>query len=291
MTDSRYLRIGELGRRVGTNPAVLRAWERRYGLLEPERSPKGYRLYSADDVQRAAEMQAYLARGVAPAQAAELAKAVPAAEVGAQSLAHGGSELLVRLREALDRYDGAGAERLIDRCLLNLGLASAIQSVLLPYLHELGARWEKGAITVAEEHFASNVVRRRLLRVAEGWERGGGPIALLACAPGEQHDVGLVCFGLALHSYHGWRVKYLGADTPLPDLIRAARVIRPDLVVASAVTPARFFTDLRGWRELSGDFAVGLGGAGVTARLARRLGVRFLSGDPVSAAARIAAAA
>ena len=251
--EARYLRIGELSRRVGANPAVLRAWERRYALLEPERSPKGYRLYSADDVRRAADMQAHLARGVGAAQAADLAKRSAARDHGADPAWTGASDLLAGVREALDRYDGAGAERLIDRCILNLGLANAIQAVLLPYLNELGLRWERAEISVAEEHFASNVVRRRLIRLAEGWERGGGPVALLACAPGEQHDIGLLCFGLALHSYHGWRVKYLGADTPLPDLVRAARFIRPDLVGVSAATPARFFPDLRDWRELSGD--------------------------------------
>ena len=286
--ETRYLRIGELSRRVGANPAVLRAWERRYGLLEPERSPKGYRLYSPDDVRRAADMQAHLARGVAAAQAANLAKRGAAGERGADLAWTGVSDLLAGVRQALDRYDGAGAERLIDRCVLNLGLASAIQSVLLPYLNELGLRWERGEISVAEEHFGSNVVRRRLFRLSEGWERGGGPVALLACAPGEEHDIGLLCFGLILHSYHGWRVKYLGADTPLPDLVRAARVIRPDLVAVSASTPARFFPDLRHWRELSGEFAVGIGGAGATARLARTIGGQYLSGDPVIAAARAA---
>jgi DNA-binding transcriptional MerR regulator len=283
-----HLRIGEVSRRVGANPAVLRVWERRYGLLRPDRSAKGYRLYSAEDVRRAAEMQAQLARGVAPAQAAELAKASGAADLPGHPASTAGGDLLARLRRALDQYDGAGAERLIDRCLLNLGLASAIQAVLLPYLHALGVRWERGEISVAEEHFASNVVRRRLLRVAEGWERGGGPVALLACAPGEQHDIGLICFGLVLHSYHGWRVKYVGADTPFPDLVRAARVIRPDLVAASAVTPARFFRDVQGWREFGSEFPVAIGGAGASARLARRIRAAFLSGDPVIAAARFA---
>jgi DNA-binding transcriptional MerR regulator len=288
--EARYLRIGELSRRVGANPAVLRAWERRYGLLEPERSPKGYRLYSPDDVRRAADMQAHLARGIAAAQAADLAKRSTAGDPAAELAWTGTSEILAGVRQALDRYDGAGAERLIDRCVLNLGLANAIQAVLLPYLHELGLRWEQGEISVAEEHFASNVVRRRLVRLADGWERGGGSVALLACAPGEEHDIGLLCFGLLLHSYHGWRVKYLGADTPLPDLVRAARVIRPDLVAASAVTPARFFSDLRQWRELSGDFTLAIGGAGATARLARTIGGQFLSGGPAIAAARVARA-
>lgn len=287
--EEHYLRIGELSRRVGANPALLRAWERRYGVLEPARSSAGYRLYSHDDVRRAADMQAHLARGVSPAEAAELAKGGGSDDVVFRLAATGASELLARLRETLDRYDGAGAERLIDRCFLNLGLSAALQTVILPYLNELGDRWASGEITVAQEHFASNVVRRRILRVADGWERGAGPIVLLACAPGEQHDIGLISFGLSLHSYHGWRVKYLGADTPFSDLVRAARVIAPDFVGVSAVTPARFFPGIRSWREFARDFAIGVGGAGASARLARRMGAAFLSGDPVAAAARLAA--
>lgn len=286
---SGQIRIGELSRRVGASPASLRAWERRYGLLDPERSPKGYRLYSPQDLMRAAEMEALLARGIAPAEAAELAKAGRTGAAAADLMASTAAHLLARLRDALDRYDGAAAERIVDRSLLNLGLANAIQTVLLPYLNDLGRRWESNEISVAQEHFASNTIRRRLLHAADGWERGDGPVALLACAPGELHDIGLVCLGVSLHSYHGWRIKFLGPDTPLPDLTRAARFVLPDVVVSSAITPARFFSELSRWRELAREFSLAIGGAGASSRLARRIGASFLSGDPVDAAARIAA--
>jgi len=287
VSASKHLRIGELSRRVGASPALLRVWERRYGLLEPTRAANGYRMYSLDDVRRAGEMQAHLARGFAPAEAAELAKTKRTSDPSDET-AFSASNLLVGLREKLDRFDGAGAERLVDRCVVNFGLATSIRDVLLPYLHDLGARWERGEISVAHEHFASNVVRKRLLALTEGWERGRGPVAVLACAPGEEHDVGLLCFALSLHSYHGWRVKYLGADTPLADLARAARLIRPDLVAVSAVTPARFFAELARWNALADGFSLGIGGAGASARLARRIGAAFLSSDPVTAAARVA---
>jgi DNA-binding transcriptional MerR regulator len=68
-----YLRIGELARRTGASPELLRAWERRYGLLRPSRSQGGYRLYTAADEARIRHMRAYLARGVAAAEAARLA--------------------------------------------------------------------------------------------------------------------------------------------------------------------------------------------------------------------------
>src|SRR3954451_12912575 len=273
--DTRYFRIGELSRRSGASTDVLRAWERRYGLLRAARSPKGYRLYSADDLRRAQEMQAHLATGAAPAEAAELVR-TGGLDRDTSLAAANAPDLLARLRFALSAYDGVDASRVLDRCLLNLGLAQAIQLVVLPCFRELGRRWECGEISVAQEHFATNLVRRRLLSVGEGWEGEGDRLALLACAPGEQHDLGLVCFGLALHSYHGWRIKYLGADTPLGDLARAAGVIRPDLIATSAVTPARFFPELARWRALAAASSVAIGGAGASARLARRLGATFL---------------
>ena len=284
--DTTQLRIGELSRRSGASTDVLRAWERRYGLLRPARSPNGYRLYSTHDLDRALAMQAHLAAGTSAAEAAALVKQGGETEEASQ---HQVPELLARLRFALAAYDGAAASHVLDRCLLNLGLARAIQQVILPCLRDVGRRWECGELTVAQEHFATHVIRRRLLTVAEGWEHDGDRLAVLACAPGEQHDIGLICFGLALNSYHGWRIAYLGADTPLPGLVQAVESIRPDLVVVSAISAARFFPEFARWRALAGGVALAVGGAGAAPRLAKRIGAAYLAGDPVAAAGRAAA--
>jgi len=289
MTEgTRHLRIGELSRRTGASTDVLRSWERRYGLLRPHRSPSGYRLYSPEDLRRALEMQAHLARGTAAAEAASLVKASEGGGATSDGVA---PELLARLRFAFDSFDAVLAARLLDRCLLNLGLARAIGLVILPCLRDVGRRWECGEITVAHEHFATNIIRRRLLTVADGWEEEGEHLALLACAPGEQHDIGLICFGVALASYHGWRITYLGADTPLPALATAVGATAPDLVVVCATTPARFFPDLARWEEVGRTAKVAIGGAGADARIAKRIGAELLPGDPVEAATRAAAAA
>ncbi len=115
---------------------------------------------------------------------------------------------------------------------------SFLSEIVMPYLHDLGVRWESGEVTVAQEHFASNVLRGRLLGLARGWGRGIGPRALLACAPGEQHELGLITFGLALRA-HGWRIEYLGADTPLETIGDVADALEVELVVVSAVVPER----------------------------------------------------
>ena len=285
------LRIGELSRRVGATPAVLRVWERRYGVLEPQRSEKGYRLYSTADLRRATEMQAHIARGVAPAQAAELARAGEAGDPVARVTSGIAPDLLVRLRRTLATYDGAIADALVEQSLLTLGLAGAIQTVLLPFLRDVGSCWERAEISVGQEHFATAVIRRRLERFTAGWEQGGSRSALLTCPPGEQHDLGLLCFGLALRHYHGWGITYLGSDTPVRDVIDAAHTLRPDAVVSSSITPAHFFRSAAQWGELSADFVVAIGGAGASARLARTLRAEYLNGDPVSAASRLAATA
>src|SRR6187397_246665 len=73
MTETAYLRIGELSRRTGVPPELLRAWERRYALVEPRRTDGGFRLYSAEDLRRVQSMREHLAHGVSAAQAAALA--------------------------------------------------------------------------------------------------------------------------------------------------------------------------------------------------------------------------
>ena len=160
--------------------------------------------------------------------------------------------------------------------------------MLLPYLRELGDRWRRGETSVGEEHFASSVIRGRMLGLARGWGRGVGPVALLACLPGEQHELGLIAFGLALRA-HGWRIAYLGSDTPLEEVERAG-ADDPELIVLSAVSRKRIRTFEARIRTLAKRHRVALGGAGARDEDAKTLGVFVLTGDPVSAAERITSA-
>ena len=158
----------------------------------------------------------------------------------------------------------------------------------LPYLRELGERWERGEASVAQEHFASSVLRGRLLGLARGWGLGLGPLALLACLPGEQHDLGLIAFGLALRA-RGWRIVYLGSDTPLDTVARAADSLRPDLVVLSAVSDERVHAVGTELRSLAGRHRVAVGGAGATGDAAEEVGAIALAGDVVAEAGRVTA--
>ena len=226
MSDDGVLRIGELSKRSGVSPELLRAWERRYGLLLPTRSAGGLRLYSQADLERVRVMREHLDAGLAAAQAATLAMRADTAEP-APTAALSPSAMREDLAAALDHFDEPRAQAILDRVLAAVTVDTLLGEVILPYLRELGDRWERGEASVAQEHFASNVIRGRLLALARGWDRGGGPRAVLACAPGEQHDLGLIAFGLALRA-RGWRIVYLGADTPVASVADAAAPVTGD---------------------------------------------------------------
>lgn len=278
MSAETRFRIGELSRRSGVSPDLLRAWERRYSLLRPSRSPGGLRLYSEDDLLRVGAMQEQLAAGLAAAEAAAVAAAQRGVARSQSDTTHARDELAA----ALLAFDETRAHAAFDALVAALSLDTLLGDVVVPYLHDLGDRWERGEISVAQEHFASALLRGRLLGLARGWGQGLGPTALLACAPGEHHDLGLIAFGLALRA-RGWRILYLGPDTPLESLAGAARSSRPDRIVVSAVDPRTLDAERDQLLELAGSYRLAVGGAATTSL---ELGddVLPLTGSPVDGA-------
>ena len=301
------VRIGELSRRVGISTELLRAWERRYDLIAPARTPGGLRLYGAQEERRVRRMLEHLGDGLAAAEAARLTReefeqgqpdarsaggppALSAASPPAPSVATPPAPAAIGdLRLALDDLDQAGADAALDRLLSCLSLAAVVSEAVLPYLCEVGERWERdGDGVIAQEHFASTLLRGRLLALARGWGGGHGPMALLACAPGDQHDLGLICFGLALRE-EGWRITFLGPDTPLGSTVGAARALKPALTVLAAKLRRQKALPTRALAELAAQGPLAVAGPGISPRLARQVGARYLDDDPFSAAALIAA--
>jgi DNA-binding transcriptional MerR regulator/methylmalonyl-CoA mutase cobalamin-binding subunit len=277
------LRIGELSRRSGVSPELLRAWERRYGLLRPTRSPGGLRLYSSADLARVQAMQRHLAAGLAAAEAAALASGRdeppgPAADVTAAARQD--------LADALERFDEGRAHEIFDALLARVTVDALLRDVVVPYLHELGERWERGEASIAQEHFASALLRGRLLGLARGWGNGIGPRAVLACAPGERHDLGLIAFGLALRA-RGWRIVYLGADTPVTTVADAARACDPEVVVISAVGTKALRREAEALASLARATRLCLAGAGAARAQPAGDDVVVLTGGPVEEAERL----
>lgn len=285
MPESGRLRIGELSRRVGESPELLRAWELRYGLVAPERSPGGLRLYSEKDERRVRVMRHHIDMGLSASEAARLAKLAddPQGEAAPASLA----DIEAALEGSFDALDEPAAQAALDRVMIAFGLQPMLSEVILPFMRRLGVRWASAQASVAQEHFATNVIAGRLRGLARGWGQGVGPRAILACPPGELHDLGLLCFGLALRE-HGWRIAYLGADTPIGDIAGTLDELSPAIVVLAAVTPQRFLDSADELAALAAQARVGIGGAGASAALASRLGAESLAGELLEVAAALA---
>ncbi|MDO5504481.1 MAG: MerR family transcriptional regulator [Actinomycetia bacterium] len=280
------MRIGELAERTGVSAATLRVWERRYGLLHPSRTLGGYRIYGPDDERRVRAVIALRHQGVSAGAAAarvlgdERAQ-LPEAPDDAAALADP-AELVTRLLEATRAFDERTASDVLDDTFAGLSLERAISEVLLPYLKEVGDRWESGALSIAHEHFGSGLVRRRLSAYSSTWSLGKGPTALLACPPGEAHDIGLLAFGVLL-GRAGWRVRFLGGDTPVADITKACDIVSPDVVVIAASRSSVISASTRPLRLLARAYPLLIGGRGANADAATVLNAHVLPQDPVAA--------
>jgi DNA-binding transcriptional MerR regulator len=289
VTHDPYLAIGDFSRRVGVSTDLLRAWERRYGLPRPARTANGQRLYSRSDELVVDAIRRAVEQGLPAAEAARLA-ATPAPEPASRA---SGPEpelaaLTARLRDALSLYDEPRAQDALDRLFGAYSVEAVLAEVILPYLREVGERWACNEITVADEHFATSVIQGRLLGLARKWGSGHGPIALLACPGGELHTIGLLCFGLALRA-QGWRITYLGADTPTAAIAQVAMRLQPSYVVLSSVDGSVYHRTSDELAELAAAVPTALGGAGASPLIATAIGAELLADNPVTAAAELAA--
>jgi methanogenic corrinoid protein MtbC1 len=193
------------------------------------------------------------------------------------------AETATELLTALVVFDEAEANAILDSAFSRFSLDHVLAAVVLPMLAEVGVRWARGELTVAHEHFCTGFARARLLAISRGWGSGDGPLALLACPPGERHDIGLIAFGLALRD-RGWRVALFGADTPVETLADVAERLRPAAIVIAAVGTGPLVAARLVLRSLGQRYPLMLGGAGASGELAGELGAAHLGGDPIAAA-------
>jgi MerR family transcriptional regulator, light-induced transcriptional regulator len=272
--DRAVLRIGEVSRRTGVAVPTLRAWERRYGLLEPARTDGGHRLYSEADVERVRAMSRLLDDGWSAAAAAREVLRTPATVTALRPVESSGpvtatERLIGQLRAAIDAFDAQAADGAVDDVFARLEVPRALDEVLLPVLRTVGDGWQDDPRVIAREHFASNTLRPRLQRLLGTAPRGAARSCLAAAPDGEDHDLGLLA-AAAVAADAGWRVHYLGARMPTPALERSVAELRPDVVLIGSLNRGRANAFLDAPPSLQGTPIV-LGGVGFTPEDAARL--------------------
>jgi len=253
--------IGELSRRTGVTVDVIRAWERRYGLLAPTRSEGNFRLYCTQDVVRLRLMRHYTRQNITPSRAAVLVGQAKARLESNPGIPPGDVRKAVAvLGGALERFeDAAAGEKLLQRLVSLFTPGVVLRDVILPYLRELGESWDRGDAAVAQQHFAACLLESWMLGVVRGHDPGGGPTAVLACVPGEHHALGLAAFAVVLADY-GWTIVYLGRDAPLEVVQNAADTVGADAIVLAATVPGVLADAADAIGELAQRHTVMLGG-------------------------------
>ncbi len=234
MTDQQHINglypIGTVSEITGVNAVTLRAWERRYGLIQPERTPKGHRMYSQTDVDMIQHILAQLGQGIAISRvAASLDQKAPLTEVDE----HTWLQYQDRMIGAISRFDENVLDSVYNEAMSLYPVDIVTRQLLTPLLVELGERWQTAVGSVAEEHFFSVFMRNKLgARFHHRNMRNTGPCLIAACLPGEHHEFGLLLFALAAHA-RGYRLILLGADMPLGELPYVLQRTQADAIVMS----------------------------------------------------------
>lgn len=233
---------------TGLTAATLRAWERRYGVCAPKRSESGYRLYSDRDLAALGWLKRRLEEGLSISQAVAILNREEKVNHGAPTNKRAAPPLLVnpdqaapadlrrQLIAALLNFNEQRADVILSEAFALHGVESACELILAPAMVDIGDRWHRGEITVVSEHFASHYVRRKLeamVNVTPVHEHG--LTIVLACAPGDWHEVGLVLMAFFLRR-QGYHVIYLGQNVPQDHLIAELKRLRPSMLIMSAAT-------------------------------------------------------
>ncbi len=260
--------IKQAAARTGLSVALIRVWERRYGVVQPGRTPAGYRLYDDEAIHRLAAMAALVADGWAPRQAAErllepgvdldavpgrheinpsrlAGPARPVDRFGARpsqpssaGLGERDLALVADLVSAARELDVPAMERILDECFAAQRFELAIEGIVSPALRAIGSSWAEGTIDVAAEHAASETVRRRLARFFDAAGLGDRvPTVIVGLPPAGYHEIGAFAFAVAGRRA-GLDVLYLGANVPVASWVRTVIETGASVVVLGVVTPS-----------------------------------------------------
>lgn len=220
--------------------STLRAWERRYGIIEPQRTENGYRLYSERDIAIIRWLKHKLAEGMTIGQAAALLEASLVARGGIshheRPLVENQPLLELRdaIRDALLDLDETIANQFLSDAFSRFPIETVCLQLLAPILVDIGARWYSGEASIAQEHFASHWTRQKVLGLmAATPQRASGPLIITASAPTDQHEIGILLIALFLQRA-GYTVVHLGANLAAEGLSETLSHLRPALVLISA---------------------------------------------------------
>ncbi len=261
--------------RSGVPSVTLRAWERRYGLLEPERLENNYRLYSDRDIQVVRWITHRLDEGLSISNAVREYKDLRNQGIWPEALptvlAPDPSEppkypperYAELLYDALTSHNEGRARKIVDSIQSMFDLNTIFFQIFQPCLYQIGDAWYRGEIRIATEHFASAFIRGILMKLLQAFPvYSDAPSLLIGCAPEEFHEIAPLMLSVLLRR-EGYQVEFLGPDLPVDDLVLYAEDTGSDMVILSAgfeETAKPLYQMQAKLDELSGQPKLGFGG-------------------------------
>lgn len=230
--------------RSGVSVPLIRAWERRYGVVKPQRTASGYRLYDEDAISTLVRVRQLVDSGWTPSEASRalLAGEVAPATAGLPALLSASAlphrDMLVRrFVEAAVHLDVAAVGAVLDEMLAQGSYEAIVDELLMPAAAGLGSAWSEGRLEVAGEHAASAALERRLSALFEAAAVPRAPLIMVGLPPGSRHALGALAFAVAVRR-RGIEVLWLGADVPVDSWVRVATEVPLRVVVVGVVTSA-----------------------------------------------------
>jgi DNA-binding transcriptional MerR regulator/methylmalonyl-CoA mutase cobalamin-binding subunit len=289
--------------RSGVSVPLIRAWERRYGVVSPKRTPSGYRLYDDRAIATLARVRELTESGWT---ASEASRAVIEGEVAVPSPrpqpatvinsaeAHAeATDLITRFVDSAAAMDIAATGAVLDEIFARGSYEAIVDDLLMPALIALGSAWSDGNLDVAAEHAASAAIHRRLSALYEAAATVDDPLVVVGLPPGSRHELGALSFAVALRR-RGVGVLYLGPDVPVASWVHVIEQNRARVAVMSVVQDVDRGSALdvaNALRDIGGSPALAVGGGSSDWAGAEEAGMVVLPGrinEAAGVAARLA---
>ncbi len=229
----------ELERLTGILAHTIRVWERRYGLMKPQRTETNRRWYDDDDLRRLINISNLYRAGMKISRIARLSEDELEEKAGMQNSDSAESDVqLNSLIVAMLSFNGNAVNEVLLRSIINTGFESTFTNVVFPFLKRVGIMWHTGAITAGTEHFMTVVFRARLISAIDSLPPPNDPKRkrfILFLPENELHELGLLFYSFLIRSA-GHETLYLGQSTPFSVLPEACEKWLPDFLVTGSLS-------------------------------------------------------
>ena len=230
--------IAQLEKLTGVNSRTIRKWEERYGILTPERTTGNIRIYDDAQLIRLLNVTTLLSNGykiskIAALSDAQFAKGIQEVQAIQERNKSSDHDIIIhQLIVATLHFDEAAFEAVLIRVIKRLGMLDTMLYVLYPFFHKLGLMWLSADATPLQEHFASNIIRRKLLVAIDGLPapKKTAKTIILLLPPNEWHETGLLLADYLIRS-KGHKTIYLGQNVPFETLAELVKNIKPDYLL------------------------------------------------------------